>query len=297
MGRIGKISSIKKSYPTGTYTVEATLANTYKKNRLPSTGIRKFPYREANGTYRTGLEDKPEERKRLELATKLDLGPESDYYNFTSNARVKTDGYKLTEGDNVFSLDDPWAAITYYWLAAHPTIASSIQDLESGKYPSDTEFFVNDTEIETDRQFKKDFEEAKAIQLMTSLSVEKSRKVARMLGFPVSDSTKHEKIYIDLFNFIKEGTIKLGPYKGMNSIAKFNQFATMKNEDLAVADLVEQAIKHSIFRIASGGRLMKGEAEIAKSKEDYIDFLKSKKGQEQLLQLEQDLGIKESILQ
>lgn len=297
MGRIGKISSIKKKYPAGTLTVEATLANTYNKNRLPSTGVRKFPYREANGTYRTGLEDKPEERERLEKATKLSLSNESDYYNFTSNAKVKTDGYKLTEGDNVFSMDDPWAAITYYWLSVHPTIASSIQDLEAGVYPSDTEFYVNDTEIETERQYKRDFAEAKAIQTLGSLSTEKAKMVARMLGYPISESTKYEKVFIDLTNFIKQGTVLLGPYKGLDSVAKFTQFATMKNEDLAVADLVEQGIKHSVFRVGSGGRLMKGDAEMAKSKEEYIDFLKSKKGQEHLLQLEQDLGIKESILQ
>jgi hypothetical protein len=297
MGRIGKISSIKKKYPAGTLTVEATLANTYNKNRIPSTGVRKFPYRLANGAYRTGLEDKPEERERLEKATKLDLSPESDYYNFTSNSKTKTDGYKLTEGDNIFNLEDPWLAVTYYWLSAHPTIASSFQEFEEGVFTSDTEFYVNDGEVEVDRRYKKDLEENKAIGILGSMSVEKSRKVARMLGFPVTDSTKYEKVFTDLSQFIKQGTVVLGPYKGMNSINKFNQFAQMKNEDIAVMDLVEQGIKHSIFRVASGGRLMKGDAEIAKSKEDYIDFLKSKKGQEHLLQLEQDLGIKESILQ
>lgn len=297
MGRIGKISSIRKKYPAGTYTVEATLSNTYNKNRIPSTGVRKFPYRLANGSYKTGLEDKPEERERLEKLTNISLSPDSDYYNFTSNARVKTDGYKLQEGDNVFSLEDPWAAIAYYWLSAHPTVASSLQDFEEGKYPADTEFYVNDGEIEVDRKYKKELEETKAIQTLAAMSVEKAKKVARMLGFPVTESSKYERVFTDLSQFIKSGTVALGPYKGMNSINKFNQFALMKSEELAVMDLVEQGIKHSIFRVASGGRLMKGDAELAKSKEDYIDFLRSKKGQEQLLQLEQDLGIKESILQ
>lgn len=296
MGRIGKISSIKKSYPKGANTIESTLANTYGKNRIPSTGIRKFPYRNANGSYRTGLEDMNEERQRLEEATKLTLSPDSDYYNFTSNAKTKTEGYKLTEGDNVFNLEDPWQAIIYYWLSAHPTIASSLEAYESGEFPADTEFFVNNIELEAERQYKKDLEETKAIVKLQSLSTDKAKKVARMLGFPVTDSTKYEFVYSQLLGFIKEGTVKLGPYKGLNAISKFNQFADMKDEEIHVSDLVEQAVKHNIFRVAAGGRIMKGDAEIAKSKEDYVDYLRSKKGQEQLMSLETDLGVKESIL-
>lgn len=296
MGKIGKISSIKKKYPDGQMTIEATLANTYGKNRFPGTAVRKLPYKDANGFYRTGLEDKPEERKRLEEITKLDLSPNSDYYNFTSNARDKVEPVRLDDGDNIFNLDNPRQAITYYWLSAHPTIARSWDAWEAGEYPSSTEFYVNDVDLETDRKYKKDLEEANAIKKLTSLSTDKCRMVARLIGYPVNNDTKYEHVYTQLYQFIKDGVIKTGPYKGQLALPKFEQFANMRDEDLYVSDLVQQAITNNIFRVATGGRLMKGEAEMAKSKEDYIDFLKSKKGQEHLLQLEEDLKIKEVIV-
>lgn len=296
MGKLGKISSIKKKHPQGQYSVEATLANTYGKTRFPGTAVRKLPYKDANGLYRTGLEDRPEEKARLEKLTKLNLDPDSLYYNYTSNARYRVEPVRLEDGDNIFNLEDPFQAITYYWLSVHPTIARSWDAWESGDYPSSTEFYVNDTDIEGDRQYKKDLEEANAVKKLTSLSVDKTRRVARLLGYPVNENTKYETVYSMLYNFLKEGTIKVGPYQGSLSITKFEQFANMKDEDLYVSDLVQQAITNNIFRLAAGGRLMKGEAEMAKSKEEYIDFLKSKKGQEQLLQLEEDLKIKESLV-
>lgn len=295
MAKIGKISSIKKQYPAGTYSVEATLANTYGKNRFPGTAVRKLPFKEASGLYRTGLEDKPEEKERLERLTKINLNPDSEYYNFTSSARYKVEPVRLEDGDNIFNLEDPWQAITYYWLTAHPTIARSWAAWEAGEYASSTEFYVNDVDIEVDRKYKQDLEEANAIKKLNSLSVDKARMVARLLGYPVSNDTKYEMVFTQLYQFIKEGTIKLGPYKGGSAIPRFEQFANMKDEDLYVSDLVEQAITNNIFRVAAGGRLMKGEAEMAKSKEEYIDFLKSRKGQEQLLQLESDLKVKEIV--
>lgn len=296
MGKLGKISSIKKKYPEGMYSVEATLANTYNRNRFPGTAVRKLPFKEASGMYRTGLEDRPEEKERLQKLTKLNLEPDSDYYNFTSNARFKVEPVRLEDGDNIFNLEDPYQAITYYWLSVHPTIASSWDAWEAGEYPSSTEFYVNDSDIETDRKYKRDLEEANALKKLSALSVDKTRMVARLLGYPVNSETKYERVFTLLYQLIKDEVIKEGPYKGQQAITKFEQFANMKDDDLYVSDLVQQAITNNIFRVAAGGRLMKGEAEMAKSKEEYIDFLKSKKGQEQLLQLEEDLKIKDSLV-
>lgn len=296
MGKVGKISSIKKKYPDGQHSIEATLSNTYGKNRFPGTAVRKLPFKEASGLYRTGLEDKPEEKERLEKFTKLNLSPDSDYYSFTSTSRYKVEPVRLEDGDNIFNLEDPWQAVTYYWLTAHPTIAKSWDAWEAGDYSSSTEFYVNDTDIEGDRKYKRDLEESNAVKRLSTMSVDKSRMVARLLGYPVNEDTKYEQVFSLLYQFIKEGTIKTGPYKGSLAIPKFDQFANMKDDDLYTSDLVQQAITNNIFRVAAGGRLMKGEAEMAKSKEEYIDFLKSKKGQEQLLQLEDDLKIKESLV-
>lgn len=295
MGRIGKISPIRKKYPTGEKSVEATLANTYNKNRLPGTGITKFPYRNGDGSYRTGLEDKPEERERLEKALRVDLSPTSDFYNYTSSAIQKVNPLRLKDEDNIFNLDDPEQAVTFYWLSAHPTIASSWEAWDRGDYPSDTQFFVNNDDVEAEKQYEKDMAESKAINILNSLSADKLRKVARLLGYPVSDDSKPEHVFPKIYAFIKEGMIKSGPYKNQSSIAKFNQVVSLGDETLHITDLVEKGIRFNIFRQSTGGRIMKGEVELAKSKEDYINFLKSKKGQDDLLNLEKDLKTKESI--
>jgi len=295
MGKIGKISPIRKKYPAGEKSLEATLANTYGKNRLPGTGITKMPYKQGDGSYRTGLENMPEEKERLEKALRIKLDPFSDYYNYRSEAMFKVTPVKLRDEDNIFNLDDPESAVTYYWLSAHPTIASSWQDWESGKFSSDTQFYVNNEDLEIEIQYKRDIEEAKAITTLGVLSVEKQRKVARLLGFPVSDDTKPEHIYPRLYEFIKQGFIKTGPYKNSHSVATFNRIAEMKDNLLHVTDLVEKAIRFNIFRISAGGRLMKGEQEIAKDKETYIELLSSSKGQDDLILLEKDLKIKDSL--
>jgi len=295
MGKIGKISPIRKKFPVGEKSVEATLANTYNKNRFPGTGITKLPYKNGDGTYRTGLEDKPEEKERLERVLRIPLNPDSDYYNYTSNALVKVNPMRLKDEDNIFNLDDAEQAVTYYWLSAHPTIASSWDAWDRGEYPSDTQFFVNNADIESEKQYQKDMAETKALLVLNSLSIEKLRKVARLLGFPVSDDSKPEHVFPKIYSFIKEGMIKAGPYKNQNSITKFNQIVSLGDDTLHITDLVEKALRFNIFRESSGGRLMKGEVELAKSKQDFIDYLGSKKGQEDLLLLEKDLKVKESI--
>jgi hypothetical protein len=295
MARIGKISPIRKKYPAGELTVEATLANTYGKNRMPGAGITKLPYKRGDGTYSTGLEDKPEERKRLEEALRLDLSPGSVYYNYLSPGAMKVKPIKLRDEDNIFNLEDAEQAVTYYWLSVHPTIASSWDAWDAGKYPSDTAFYVNNTDIETERQYRRDIQESHAIIRLGALSVEKTRKVARLLGFPVSDDNKHEHVYPLIYGFIKQGVAKTGPYANMNTVDQFNKVASMTDEDLHVTDLVERAINNNLIRISAGGRLMKGATELAKSKEEYIEFIGSIKGQDDLLLLEQDLNVKESI--
>ena len=57
MGRVGKISTIKKNYSRDSGSLESSLAmNGF--TRFPGTGVRFVPYKESNGDYRTGLNSK-----------------------------------------------------------------------------------------------------------------------------------------------------------------------------------------------------------------------------------------------
>lgn len=321
MGKIGKISSIKKEYNRNNGSLEASLA-LHGYSRFPGTGVRFVPAKEKNGLdYRTGLninapylvemKKKNPENYKLEVAriTELkkdlearaggiSLDPQAPYYKniFNDNAQVKAQIVRLKEGDNVFDLDDVFQAITYEWLRVHPLIASSYQAYERGEYPSNTQFFVNDDAIEEELKYRKKTLINRAIGSLEALSLEKRKKVARLLGLPVSDNSKEQMVYNLLDTFIKQQEIKTGEWKGGNPVDLFNKFAEMDDTLVSAKDLVDQAIKHSIYRITKGGRITEGGQEIAKTKEELVDFILDEKNQDDLFALQEKLKMKKAVL-
>lgn len=321
MGKIGKISGLKKNFPPGIRSLEASLSDK-GYDRFPGTYSMMFPFREMSGKYRTGLDpdalylqrlskeqrdiiisEIKETRKRLEEATGLDLGPRSQYYNYAASRMddnsgdvVKVKRVKLFQGDNLFSLDNPLEEITFRWLSIHPQIASSYKAYERGEYSSQTQFYVNNEDVEQEQTYNKKVLINKAIAELEELAPEKKKKVARLLGLPVTDNTKESTVYNILDTFIKQGEIKTGDLKGQNPITLFNKFVVMDSKLLQIKDLVEQGISNSIYRVQKGGRVYEGNQEVFKNKEELIEFLYSDKGQEDFLALEDKLAAKKSIL-
>lgn len=319
MGKTGKISSIKKEYNRNNGSLEASLS-LHGYSRFPGTGVRFVPYKEANGSYRTGLDENapylqkmkrthPENwkietdrikalKRDLEERSGLDLGPRSDYYTqmFNDRVAIKTEIIRLKEGDNIFDLDDVFKAITYAWLRVHPLIASSYGAYERGEYPSNTQFYVNDEDIEEEIKYKRKTQINKAVGTLDALGLEKRRKVARLLGLPVSENSKETFVYNLLDTFIKSQEIKAGDYKGANPVDLFLKFSEMDDKIVSTKDLVEQAIKHSIYRITKGGRITEGGQEIAKSKDELVSDLMDDKFQDDLLALQEKLKMKKSVI-
>lgn len=316
MGRIGKISTIKKEYSRNTGSLESSLAsNGYQ--RFPGTSIRFVVPLLPNGKYQTGLDEdavyidklSPEaakvERERvkelrakLEKITGLDLSPRSDYYKkmYDESVPFRAEIVKLIEGDNIFDLEDPFQEITWAWLSKHPLIARSWQAWERGEYPPTTQFYVNDDNVEQEVTYKKKTSINKAIATLEALSLDRRKKVARLLGLPVTDNSKEMFVYNLLDSYIKQPEIKEGIYKGSDPIGMFNKFANMEDSLINIKDLVEQAITHSIIRVNKAGRVYEGNSEIAASKEDYVLELIKDKNQEELLALEHKVSSKKQIL-
>ena len=319
MGKTGKISSIKKEYNRNNGSLEASLS-LHGYSRFPGTGVRFVPYKEANGSYRTGLDENapylqkmkrthPENwkietdrikalKRDLEERSGLDLGPRSDFYTqmFNDRVAIKAEIVRLKEGDNIFDLDDVFKAITYAWLRVHPLIASSYGAYERGEYPSNTQFYVNDEDIEEEIKYKRKTQINKAVGTLDALGLEKRRKVARLLGLPVSENSKETFVYNLLDTFIKSQEIKAGDYKGANPVDLFLKFSEMDDKIVSTKDLVEQAIKHSIYRITKGGRITEGGQEIAKSKDELVSDLMDDKFQDDLLALQEKLKMKKSVI-
>lgn len=321
MSRIGKISVIKRDYSTSKVeTIDKGLSSR-GMTRVPGTGVYKYPYKELSGKYRTGLDPEatyikriqdPHEREiEIERVKKLkvkleealggiDLGPYSKFWNnslsMSTDDKQHVQPYKLIDGDNFFNLDNPFTELAFSWLRVHPTIASSYQAWRDGLYDAATQFYVSDDDIENQIKFKKNQMVNKAISKLDSMSPEKRKKVARMLGIPVSDDAKEEFVYNQIDTLLKEISFRSGTYQGLSPIEVFTRFADMKDILLNVKDLVKQAIAHSIYRVKPSGKLYEGEFEIATSEEELVNWLMDDDNQEDLIMLEKKLKSKKIAL-
>jgi len=311
MGKIGKISTLKKDYNNSQLqTMQGGLA-AKGMTRVPGTGVFKYPYKELDGQYRTGLDpnaayirrisDPTERELEMERVTKLrekleyalgdiDLGPRSKFWNYglslSTDDQTHVQAVKLLDGDNFFDLSIPFQELAFSWLRVHPTIAGSYQAWERGEYPAETQFYVVDEEIESGIIFKKKQLINKAIVKFDSMTPEKKRKVGRLLGLPVTEDTKEEIVYNQVDNMLKQSEFKSGAFQGLNPVEVFNRFADMKENLLHIKDLVKQAVAHSVYRIKPNGKVYEGDFEIAKDEEDLIKFLMDDDNQDELLTLE-----------
>jgi hypothetical protein len=317
MGKTGKISTIKREYNNSQLQTMDSGLSQKGMTRIPGTGVFKYPYKELDGKYRTGLDENASYIKRIQdplereleiervkaLRTRLeneigdiDLGPRSSFWNYglslSTDDQTHVQSVKLLDGDNYFDLSVPFQEIAFSWLRVHPTIASSYQAWERGEYAADTQFYVVDDEIENAVIFKKKQLINKAIVKFDSMTPEKKRKVARLLGLPVSEDSKEEVVYNLVDNVLKQTEFKNGKYSGLNPVEVFNRFADMKESLLHIKDLVKQAVSHSVYRIKPNGKVYEGEFEIAKDEEDLIKFLADDDNQDELLTLEGKLKTK-----
>jgi len=320
MGKTGKISTIKREYNSSQLQTMDSGLSQKGMTRIPGTGVFKYPYKELDGKYRTGLDpdatyikriqDPTEKELEIERVTKIkaklenelgdiDLGPRSKFWNYglstSTDDQTHVQPVKLLDGDNYFDLSVPFQEIAFSWLRVHPTIASSYQAWERGEYPAETQFYVADDDIENKVVFKKKQLINKAIVKFDSMTPEKKRKVARLIGLPVTDDTVEEAVYVQVDNVLKQTEFKSGKYQGLSPIEVFNRFADMKENLLHIKDTVKQAISHSIYRMKQDGKIYEGEYEVAKDEDALVKFLADDENQDELLTLEQKLKAKKLI--
>lgn len=317
MGKLGKISTIKKEYHNSNLqTMQSNLAQK-GLTRVPGTGVFKFPYRELDGKYRTGLDVDAGYIKRMQdptgkqmeiervtaLKTKLenalggvDLSPRSKFWNYGLSSSTEDQQHvqpvKLLDGDNYFDLSVPFQELAFSWLRVHPTIASSYQSWERGEYPADTQFYVVDDEVENAIIYNKKQLINKAIIKFDSFSPEKKRKIARLLGLPITENTKEEVVYNEVDTLLKQTEFKSGKYSGSSPIQVFNRFAELSEDLIHIKDLVKQALTHSIYRTKPNGKIYEGEFEVAIDEEELVKMLANEDNQEDLLLLEQKVKTK-----
>jgi hypothetical protein len=319
MTKIGKISTIKKEYTSSNLQTMQTSLVSKGMTRIPGTGVFKYPYKEQDGFYRTGLDpnaayikriaDEVERnvekdrvtalRKKLEDHLGVDLGPRSDFWNYAHSTSTDDTRHvqpvKLKDGDNYFDLSVPMQELAYSWLRVHPTIASSYQAWERGEFPAETQFYVADDEIENQVIYKKKQLINKAIVKFDGMTFEKKRKVARQLGLAVDENTKEEVVYNLVDNLLKQTEFKNGKHQGLNPVTTFHKYADMKESLLHIRDLISQAIAYNIYRQRNGGKIYKGDFEVAKDEDALVLYLLDDTHQEDLIMLEEEVKTKKLI--
>lgn len=310
---VGKISPVKANpdqYPRNT--VKGSLAKE-GKTRFPKTKNFKFPFKEIDNSYRTGLDENaayikrlpPQEQEQerakvrglLEMAqqmygSNIDLGPRSPFWTDMVSRWGNEDVApvaSLIDGDNIFDLSHPQQLITYAYLRVHPTVAPSGSALMSGRY-SKAEFYVNDYDVETAVAYKTKTKIINAMAALSKLTPTKMKQVARQVGIAVSDSTSEEGVLVLLTNYIEASNTA----KTQNNVDLFLNFVNMKNELLLIRDSIEQAYTHGVIRKSKNG-FYRGEEKLGATKEDVVNYLTDPKNQEDLLAIQEEVKMKKSI--
>lgn len=311
MSKMGKLSPIKRTYNQAFKTLESSLA-AHGFYRSPGT-VRTFtPFREANGQYRTGLDkkalflrnlgkeardaeneriDKAIEELKSHFGADIDLSPTSKVWNAFSNSPVKVTPVKIGNTDEMFDLETGPGLLNYSWVRVHPHIASSYEAWKRGEYP-DAQYFLSDDEVETKMVYNRKREINQAIVAFEQMEPTKKKQVARLMGLPIGDDVTEEQVYNEIDTLLKQSEFSDGEYKGLSTIKVFKDISSLDNARIKVKDLVEQAIRHSIYRVGSGGKITEGGNTIAPSREDLVTSLLQDENQMDLMALQKRLEAK-----
>lgn len=315
MGKTIKISPIEKSYSPSFRTMESSLG---AKGMTTSPGTyKKFsPQREADGRYRTGIDKtatwikalEPEEQEaefqfidRLVAklkdyyGDKVDFGPRSKVWQPFSGEEVTVSLIPLGNEPVLLNPDiNAQDLLNYCWIRVDKRIARSSESYMRGECPN-CQFYVENEEIEARTQFAKNKLESKALVDFEKLTPTKQKQMARLVGLPISDNSTEESTYNMMYAFLKQKEVGIGNNKGKSPIIMFNELIRLSDDRLYAKDLVEQAIRHNIYREGQGDKIVEGNETIAGSKDDLVNQLLDENNQRQLLALEARVKNKKMI--
>jgi len=311
MARIAKIISIPVDFKPGEKSVTNMLAE-HNKTLFPGTGKGRVPIRSASGKYLTGLDpeaayinkildpqakeaevEKIKERlDRLQKATGLDLTARSIYYSGVYGEKYNTNEVasrvRLVDGENVFHFSDPFQEIAFWWLTQDSDlIAPSLEAAKTRKAHADVLFYISDPDEEVALVYNKKKEANKAIKDLEGMSFDRRRKVARLLGLPITETSKDEMVYNELDKFIKTAHITTGEYIGQDPIRLFNNVAALDNDILAIKDLVRSALRIRVLTKQPRSPLVyEGTQMVAHSEDELVKMLSLDSKQDERLSLE-----------
>lgn len=276
--------------------------------RHPGTGAGFPPIRGMNGKYLTGLDENADyimripspalrqqeqeivkaRRDRLEKATGLfsnpdnrehtGLGPRAPYYSGVfdtgkMNTHEVASRIKLIDGANVFNFGSPFKEVEYWYAIQHTgLIASSIEDWKAGRCKPTVQFYVDNPEAEAEAIYSEKKAANTAVIEMSKMSLEKRKKVAKLIGLPIGDNDREQIVYNGLDNFIRSGQVTFGEFQGQRAVTLFNSIAALSPDTLHIKALVKEALILRVY-IQKSGFIYEGEQLVYNSQEEMISKL------------------------
>lgn len=311
MLRVAKILSLPAVPRTGDRSINNALAE-QGWTKYPGAKVRQVPKVTPSGKYLTGLDENAdyikrmamtdpqaalteatrvkERRIRLETMTGLDLGPKSDYYSgvygeYYNTARVAQEVI-LKDGTNTFNFADPLKEIEFWWVSQMDhLIAPSMAFWEAGGCKSSVQFYVSNPDAEADVVFKKNMTIASASENLKKMDAARQKKIARLIGLPITENDEPKIVFNYLYSMIAKGTVEVGEYKGQNSVELFNRIAALDDKVLHVKGLVKEAITLRVYSTRNGV-VYEGERAIAQTIGELENQLVLDSKQLELLALE-----------
>lgn len=305
MAKIAKILPLPVEVVNGEKSTRNALA---EKNfmRHPGTGVGFPPIKGMSGKFLTGLDENAdyinqipnatdreaekikvkERRERLELATGIDLSPKGEYYSGVYGPKYGTNEVanrvRLFDGENVFNFANALKEIEFWWVIQNTDlIASSLEKFKKGTCKSTVQFYVSNPEEEAGIIYSEKKAQNKAIKDLEAMSLEKTRKVAKLLGLPITDDTKEEILYNSLDNFIRSGEVKNGEAQGQRSVTLFNSIMAIPDGILTTRSLIKDALNLRVYSKRSG-IIYEGSAIVADSEDNLVKDLSSTKQESQM---------------
>ena len=280
--------------------------------RHPGTGIGLVPIKGLDGKYLTGLDPEAnyikkmavsnkeaaeveknivrERLERLQRETGLDLSPRSEYYSGVYGPKFNTgevaSRVKLIDGVNMFNFENPHKEIEFWWVIQHQDlIAPSLAAYENGLTKKDVQFYVSNPEAEEGVKYKKNKQITDAIMSLGKMPIDKQRKVAKLLGLPITVNSKPESVTNMLFDMVNKTVIEAGEYKGQNPITLFNSICAMGDDQLGVRTLVREALDLRVYT-KQGAYIYEGRTLISSNEDELVEKLSLKPNQQDRLALE-----------
>jgi len=280
-----------KREPSNMRTLEGSLyQNGY--SFIPGTTRKFYPRVDSRGVIRTGLdENSPKIRAifdpKVKEAEVQRIKQLKDYYesildeslepNSTFYDEMKENGLTLEDGENIFNMENPREAVNFYWIMETDMVASSLDDIESGRVDTSiVKFYVYNGEVETKVTFERKKKINSAIASLDKMSAVKRKKIQKLIGLGLPMDSTEEEVYNAIDEFLRT------PANAMDRdpIEQFAKITSYSDDLLDVKALVKDLVDKNIVRI-KGSIVYEGEHVWAKSIEEFELFLTDPKHTEE----------------